>query len=200
MSSEAENEARLAGGLGPGTVVLIVGPSGAGKDALLQGASESLHGDPRFRFPPRLINRPADGNEQNHQLDVRSVTDVQASPHYALWWTAHGLIYALSTGLDEDVRQGRCVVFNASRTIVARARDRYRSLRVVYIDAPLEVRASRIAARGRESAAEAEARLARDVAGFAPNDADDIVMNDGSLQSGITRLKTLLLRYADQSD
>ena len=43
---------------GRGTLALVVGPSGAGKDALIDGARHHFAGDPRYSFPRRLITRP----------------------------------------------------------------------------------------------------------------------------------------------
>ena len=42
MADDGSFEDGKVGGLGPGRVVLLVGPSGAGKDAVLQQASLAL--------------------------------------------------------------------------------------------------------------------------------------------------------------
>jgi len=177
---------------GPGTVVLVVGPSGAGKDALLQGVARWLSGDRRFQFPKRLVSRSAHPAE-DHDVLQRGEAAVREHPEaFALSWQAHGLTYALPSEIDEIVKSGGCVAFNASRTVVDDARGRFRNVKVVYIDASREVRAERLAARGREDKSEINARLARDVTSFSRSGADVVILNEQSLEEGVASLHAAL--------
>ncbi len=85
-------------------LVLVVGPSGAGKDTLLEAAREALAADPRFRFVRRAITRPAEAGGEAHE----AVTDTQfAARTFALAWQAHGLRYGIPNDIATDIAAGR---------------------------------------------------------------------------------------------
>lgn len=161
-------------------LVLVVGPSGAGKDTLLAGARAALAGDARFRFVRRAITRPAEAGHEDHE----PVTEAEfARRDFALSWAAHGLRYGIPADIADDLARGGTVVANVSRGVIGTAATRFPT-RVVEVTAPPEVLAARLAERGREDAADIAARLARQVplpAGVPLRR----VVNDRSLAEGI---------------
>jgi phosphonate metabolism protein PhnN/1,5-bisphosphokinase (PRPP-forming) len=173
-------------------LVLVVGPSGAGKDTLLDAARRTLAGDARFRFARRVITRPAEAGGEAHE----AVTDAEfATRDFALSWQAHGLRYGIPADIAEDLEAGRVVVANVSRGVIAKAAERF-GVRVIEITAPPEVLAARLATRGRESAADVAARLARTVA--LPDGVPvETVMNDATVEAGAARFLAALNRVAE---
>lgn len=187
MSSE-----HSAGLIGPGAVALVVGPSGAGKDALISGAKARLAGDPTFSFPRRVITRPPHDAEAHIPMAAATFAAAERDGAFALSWDAHGVRYGIPAAVDDDVRSGRVVVVNVSRTILASARERYLRTCVILVDCPAPILAERLAARGRERADEILGRLQRTVDGFTHKIADVTIMNDGTLQIGTERLVSAL--------
>src|SRR5213595_2440667 len=50
-----------------GTFFLVVGPSGVGKDSLMDGARAALLTDPRYVFARRVITRPTGSPGEDHE-------------------------------------------------------------------------------------------------------------------------------------
>jgi ribose 1,5-bisphosphokinase len=177
---KAENAAML---------VLVVGPSGAGKDTLLNAARDAFRDDPRVHFARRAITRPADPDGENHE----PVTELEfASRRFALSWSAHGLHYGIAA-----VDTAPVVVANVSRSVIAAAASQY-SVRVIEVTAPPEILAARLLARGREAAADVARRLER-TALIPPGVAVDTVWNDADLASGVERFTAALRRVVEAS-
>jgi ribose 1,5-bisphosphokinase len=174
-----------------GRLVLVVGPSGAGKDTLIAAGKAALADDPRFVFPRRVVTRPAMAALEDHDsVSPEAFETAKAAGAFALDWEAHGLRYGLPARLVEDIAAGRVVVFNGSRAMVEAAQAKFPDTRVLLIEATPEVRAGRLAGRGRESAAEVAARLAREVPEI-PAGALRID-NSGALAEGIARFVAAL--------
>ena len=176
-------------------LVLVVGPSGAGKDTLLDGARAALGGDPLFVFPRRDITRPAEaGGEDHDPIDEAQFAVREAAGGYALTWRAHGLAYGIPADIADDLALDRTVVVNVSRAVLDAARARFGALRVLVVTASPEILARRLSQRGRESAADIAQRLAR--AEAIPVTGDDVVVvqNDGTPQEGVARFLAALRR------
>jgi ribose 1,5-bisphosphokinase len=179
-----------------GALVLVVGPSGAGKDSLIAGAKQALASDPRFVFPRRLVTRMALIDIEDHEsVDADTFARQRDQGEFALSWEAHGLHYALPKAVAAEFASGRVVVCNISRRVVAEARRLYPRSSIVLITADPEIRERRLASRGRETRADIAGRLGREAA--LPNDVAPITVdNSGTLAAGIAAFVAVLKSIA----
>jgi ribose 1,5-bisphosphokinase len=167
--------------IGPGRLVLVVGPSGAGKDTLLGLARAACADDGDIVFPRRVITREASASEENEEVSLGTFQEALARGEYAMHWEAHGHCYALSRAIDDEIRAGRTIVANVSRTVIGAMRRAYADVVVVSITAPPDVLAERIAMRRRSSDGKLDARLGRTVEDEAA--APDVtIVNTGSAE------------------
>lgn len=167
-----------------GCLVLVVGPSGAGKDTLIRLARTALAGDARYVFPRRLVTRPPSADEDNAEIDEAAFAEGQAAGRFTLSWRAHGLGYALPAEAGALAARGHVVVCNVSRRVVAQARAAIPQVSVVAVTAPPEILAERLAARGRAEDGDLAARLAREV----PVKSDLTLVNVGAPEIAAERL------------
>jgi len=176
-------------------LVLVVGPSGVGKDTLLDGARMALAGDPRFVFPRREITRPAEAGGEDHiPVDHEQFAVQEAAGGYGLSWRAHGLAYGIGAEISRDLALDRTVVVNVSRAVLDEARLRFGPVRILVVTADPDVLSRRLAARGRESAADMAARLARAEAITVSGEDVVEVCNDGTPEQGIAQFVAALRR------
>ncbi|MGW1419352.1 phosphonate metabolism protein/1,5-bisphosphokinase (PRPP-forming) PhnN [Bradyrhizobium manausense] len=178
--SETEAMAQdKAGAIGPGRLVLVVGPSGAGKDTLLRLAQSACADDPDVVFPRRVVTRASSADEDNVAVSADDFVRARDHGDFAVHWEAHGHSYALPLEINDAIRAGRAVVANVSRTVIAALRQAYADVVVVAITAPPDVLAQRLAARARHSDGNIADRLARSVDDASAN-ADVTILNAGS--------------------
>ena len=143
--------------------MLVVGPSGAGKDTLMDAARDTLAGQDDVRFARRLITRPAMAGAEDHDsCSEAEFAAAQAKGEMALSWRAHGLSYGIPARELAPIARGAVVIVNISRGSIVEAEALASHVVVVNITAPVAVLARRLAARGRESEADIAARLTRE--------------------------------------
>ena len=177
--------------IGPGRFIVVVGPSGAGKDTLLGLARAACADDGNVVFPRRVVTREASASEDNVQVTLDAFRQARARGDFALHWEAHGHCYALPRAIDDDIRAGRTVVANLSRTVVDAIRRGYADVTVVLITAPREMLSQRLAARARSSDGQIESRLSRvvDDVATAP---DVTITNVGSVEGHARELVKII--------
>lgn len=188
--------ARYDGGAARGRLYYVVGPSGAGKDTLLDYARARLAEHAAVVFAHRYITRPPQAGGENHvALSAAEFARRERAGAFALRWDSHGCRYGIGVEIDHWLAQGLDVVVNGSRAYLAQARARYPDMAVVWIHAPPEVLRRRLERRGRESGAARALRLARAEA-YAPPAGIPVVeiVNDGALADAGERLLRLLRR------
>ena len=177
--------------MAPGTLFLVVGPSGAGKDTLISAARCRLQADARFVFARRTVTRPghAPGEIAMAPEDFEAERRRGA---FALSWRAHGLAYGVPRDISKALAEGRCVIANVSRSVIAEARETFPRIRVIHVDAPSPLLKRRLARRRREPAGEQEERLQRTI----PIEGDDVesLLNDGPVDHAVDALVRILRR------
>ncbi|MDQ0455374.1 phosphonate metabolism protein/1,5-bisphosphokinase (PRPP-forming) PhnN [Rhizobium paknamense] len=145
-----------------GCLIAVVGPSGAGKDSLIDFARRHFAGQDGVHFARRIITRDAQAGGEDHQPATPEEFEAwRATGRFAVDWQAHGLCYGIPADVCGLLGQGQVVIANGSRSVLPRFADAFGCLLVVNVTARPEVLADRLEARGRESREDILARLAR---------------------------------------
>ena len=166
---------------GTGTIIAVVGPSGAGKDTLIERAKVAF-AKSAVSFPRRVVTRPSSEAERHESLTPEAFDRAVAASAFAIRWQAHGLDYAIPIEIETSLARGDTVVCNVSRGVVAAIRAQYPRVRVIYVDAPLAIRMGRIVNRGGRADAPERARREQD---FVREDADAVIDNGGALDEAV---------------
>ncbi|MFK3771222.1 phosphonate metabolism protein/1,5-bisphosphokinase (PRPP-forming) PhnN [Pseudomonas sp. NPDC089406] len=176
----------------PGRLIFLIGPSGSGKDSLIDAARGELAAG-GIEIARRVITRSAEARgEAAHSVSREQFQIMCAAGEFALHWQANGLCYGIPAQVDRWLASGTAVLVNGSRGHLAQARRQYPGLLVVGLKVSTQALRARLLARGRESSDEIEQRLARNTA-LPAYDADVHVLdNSTSLEAAVQALLRLL--------
>ena len=176
-----------------GILFFVVGPSGSGKDSLINGARTVLEPTNRYVFARRVITRPAGSPGEDHEPATEEDFERRlARGDFLISWNAHGLRYGLPDTLRAALARGQNVIANGSRAVISELTARVSRLVVVEVTAPADLLAIRIAGRGRETGAAINERLVRDVAQWPASVQTVTICNDGTVAVGIERFLAAL--------
>ncbi|PNG34944.1 phosphonate metabolism protein/1,5-bisphosphokinase (PRPP-forming) PhnN [Pseudomonas protegens] len=168
----------------PGRLIYLMGPSGAGKDSLIDAARQPLSAL-GCEVVRRVITRSAESvGEEAQEVTVEAFERRVAGGDFALFWRANGLGYGIPVQIDTWLAQGRNVLINGSRGHLPQARERYPDLVPIVLMVDTEVLRRRLLRRGRESLPEIERRLQRNeqFASSAWLDDEQVVRLDNSCE------------------
>jgi len=180
----------------PGTLFLIVGNSGSGKDSIISGVIEKYPLNLKKIYnPKRYITRPPSKTEENISITSIEFKELSEKDNFALEWHIYGLDYGVPTKIDKFLSKGHPVIVNVSRTIIKEARKVYKNLKVIFIRVPLKVCIERLKERGREKENRLEERIQRARTHQDFLDADYIIDNTRSLDYAVDRLLDYIISH-----
>ncbi|MCG7518583.1 AAA family ATPase [Ruegeria sp. Ofav3-42] len=140
-------------------VIAVVGPSGVGKDSVMEALAARASGISLVR---RVITRPeGEEGEDFDRVSAEIFEQMVLDGAFALHWPAHGLQYGVPKEIAEQRQQADALLVNLSRSMLLRAQEVFGDLIVISLTAVPEVLAQRLSARGRESASDQVRRLGR---------------------------------------
>ena len=172
-----------------GRLFLLVGPSGVGKDSVLNAlrdrAPAGLH------FVRRVITRPR--TDDSEDFEPLAPEDFDPAD-FTLSWPAHGLHYGLRHQSFEPLARGDNLILNASRKAIPAFEDRFDSVTVISLTAPPEILTQRLTKRGRETPEDISNRLIRAVPIETRRAPVLTIDNSGALSNAVDQLAKAVMR------
>lgn len=185
-----------------GRVIYLMGPSGSGKDSLIEAARSPLR-LLNCEVVRRVITRSAEAvGEDAIGVSPAEFAKRQDAGDFALAWRANGLQYGIPTEMNRWLQSGQHVLVNGSRGYLPQALERYPSLLPVLLTVKDEVLRERLLRRGREGLTEIDARLGRNAL-FATSESlgetpIHLLDNSGDLAVTVARLLEWVRLTAEQ--
>ncbi|UYO92299.1 phosphonate metabolism protein/1,5-bisphosphokinase (PRPP-forming) PhnN [Pollutimonas sp. M17] len=143
-----------------GRLIYLMGPSGSGKDTVLEGVF-SLMGHGCY-LAPRVVTRPHTDTESGSiSVSASEFASLESCGLLAMAWRANGLAYGVLRDINDKLVAGCDVLVNGSRQYLPEARKRYQDLVPVLLRVDQQQLGQRLHARGRENGDQIQARLAR---------------------------------------
>lgn len=186
-----------------GRLFYLMGPSGAGKDSLLDACRGQRVAGHWLQVAPRHITRRSEAGGENHiALTPAAFQQSLDDGLFALHWQANGRLYGIGIEIDHWLAAGDAVLVNGSRAYLDEARARYGNVLVpVMVCVAPGIQRQRLLERGRETPEEIEARIERSIR-LQDQLGDELatVQNDGTLADATARLKDLILRHLPETE
>lgn len=174
-----------------GKLIYLMGPSGSGKDSLIEAARVPLRA-----FNCEIIRRVITRSAEAVGEDAIGVTPEEferrlQAGDFSLAWRANGLAYGIPIEMDKWLHAGRNVLVNGSRANLRQALERYPALLPILLTVEDDVLRERLLRRGRETSEQIDARLARNAL-FKDRRATDLpvhlIDNSGDLTQAVSQL------------
>lgn len=130
-------------------LVYVIGPSGAGKDSVLQGLCERWSLSIPVHWARRTITRAVTNGGEQHESVLPAEFDLllQAGA-FGMHWQGNGLRYGVRRSELAPLELGHCVLVTGSRAYVPSLQSAWPGCSLVHISAPPDVLRQRLGTRG----------------------------------------------------
>jgi ribose 1,5-bisphosphokinase len=184
-----------------GTLFLIVGNSGSGKDSIISGIIKEYPSNLKQVYAPkRYITRPPSEFESNISVTLKEFKELEDKGNFALSWHIYELDYGIPRDIEEWLEKGHPVIVNVSRTVIEVARKKYTQVKVVFVEVPFEITLQRIRDRKRENKELLNRRIERARQNQKHPTADFSVNNSGELDDAISQLLEYIKKTMKQNE
>ncbi len=134
-------------------IILIVGPSGVGKDTLLRNIKNKMEAN----FVNRYITREPDENETNYFIQKEAFEILEKNNFFISTWSAHNNLYGIA---KNSIFEGLNII-SISRAKIKDFEKQYQKVYTINITLNKNDLKQRLEKRARESREEIEKRLNR---------------------------------------
>ena len=170
-----------------GLFLAVVGPSGSGKDTIIDACCKQL---PNIKRVKRYITREQQkaGGEDSYNIDFDTFRKLERDGGFAFSWSAHHLKYGLPITIFDEINVGKSLIANISRSILDQLSDKFEYYEIILITASDKILAERLEKRGRESKAQIEERLARSSFTI-PNGISPLILrNETTVEDAVSKI------------
>ncbi|MDO9214035.1 MAG: phosphonate metabolism protein/1,5-bisphosphokinase (PRPP-forming) PhnN [Methylococcales bacterium] len=185
-----------------GQLFYVIGPSGSGKDTLMQYARSKLSEREKIIFAHRYITRKPELVGENHiYLSEAEFAAKERQDFFAMQWDSHELRYGIGKEINFWLAQGFNVVINGSREYLPIVLEKEPQIRVILVRTANDVLRERLKNRQRETADEIEKRLERATLFNRINHPNVTLLdNNGSLEESGAAFIALLMQDKNSHD